>query len=81
MTYATIHLHITSYPSPTSMAAINYACAMAKLLEANLEASSSQLSFRSPGNWLTGAMMAKMARELEIATAETTAALESHLET
>jgi hypothetical protein len=41
MTYASIHLHITPYPAPTSTAAIDYGCAMAKLLEANIEASSS----------------------------------------
>jgi nucleotide-binding universal stress UspA family protein len=80
MTYVTIHLHLTPYPAPTSMAAIDYACAMAKLFEAKLDASSSQLSIRSPSNWLAGAMMAKIALELEVATAETTAALESHLE-
>jgi nucleotide-binding universal stress UspA family protein len=80
MTYATIHLHLTPYPAPTSVGAIDYACAMAKLFEAKLDVSSSQLSIRSPVNWLTGAMMAKMARELEAATAETTAALETHLD-
>ncbi len=80
MTYATIHLHITPYPAPTPVAAIDYTCAMAKLLEANLDVSSSRLSIRAPGNWLTGAMLAKMAQELETSTAETTAALETHLE-
>jgi len=78
MTYTTIHLHLTPYPSPTSTAAIDYACALAKLLEARLEVSSSHLSITPPKNWLGGAMMGKMARELEATLAKTTEQLESH---
>ena len=48
MTYATIHLHLTPYPSPTSTAAIDYACAMAKLLEANIDASASGSEMSAP---------------------------------
>jgi nucleotide-binding universal stress UspA family protein len=79
MTYTTIHLHLTSYPSPTSTGAIDYACALAKLLEARLEVSSSHLAIKPPGNWLAGAMMGKIARELETTVAKTTEALEAHL--
>ena len=52
MTYATIHLHLTPYPAPTSVGAIEYACAVAKLFEAKLSVSSSRLAIRvnRPGN-------------------------------
>jgi nucleotide-binding universal stress UspA family protein len=80
MTYATIHLHLTPHPAPTSLGAIDYACAMAKVFEAKLDVSSSLVSVNPPANWLTGGMIAQMARDLEAKTAETTAKLESHLE-
>lgn len=79
MTYATIHLHMTPYPAPTSTGAINYACAMAKLFEATLSVSSTHLSVRAPPNWFIGAMMTSMAKELEVTTTAATAALELHL--
>lgn len=80
MTYATVHLHLTPHPAPTSLGAIDYACALAKVFEAKLDVSSSQVSVNPPANWLTGGMIAQMARDLEAKTAETTAKLESHLE-
>jgi nucleotide-binding universal stress UspA family protein len=79
MTYTTIHLHLTPYPSPTSTGAINYACALAKLLEARLEVSSSHLAVKPPANWLAGAMMGRIAGEVEATIAKTTDELESHL--
>jgi nucleotide-binding universal stress UspA family protein len=78
MTYTTIHLHLTPYPSPTSTAAIDYACALTKLMEARLEVSSSHLSIKPPQNWLAGAMMGNVARELESVAAKATEDLESH---
>lgn len=78
MTYTTIHLHLTPYPAPTSIAAIDYACALAKLFEAKLNVSSSRMAIRAPPNWIVGAMMSSMARELEAITNTTTQALEFH---
>lgn len=79
MSYATIHLHLTPHPGATSLAAINYACAIARLFEAKLEVSSAQLSIRSPSNWMTGGMLARIARELEATTTAKRAELEAHL--
>lgn len=79
MSYATIHLHLTPHPAPTSLAAITYACDIAKLFEAKLEASSARLSIRSPANWMTGGMLAKIARELEETTTAKSMELEAHL--
>ncbi len=79
MTYATIHLHLTPYPAPTSLRAIDYACALAKLFEAKLNVSSSRMIVRAPPNWIVGAMMSSMARELEAITDTTTKALECHV--
>lgn len=79
MTYATIHLHLTPYPAPTSVGAIDYACALTKLFLAKLSVSSSRMHVRAPPNWIVGAMMSSMARELEIVTNAKTEALESHV--
>lgn len=80
MTYATVHLHLTPHPAPTSLEAIAYACALAKLFEAKLAVSSSHLEIRAPQNWIVGAMMSTMARELETITTAKTQALELHLQ-
>jgi len=81
MTYTTIHLHLTPYPSPTSTGAIDYACALARLFDARLEVSSSHLTVKPPANWLAGAMMGRIAQDLETTIAKTTEELESHLQT
>ena len=80
-TYAhQIHLHLTPYPVPTPEGVFKYACAAAKLFEAKLSGSSSRLAIRAPPNWIIGAMMSSMARELEgPSTTATTKALEAHL--
>jgi nucleotide-binding universal stress UspA family protein len=80
MTYATVHLHLTPYPEPTSVGAIDYACALAKLFEAKLVVSSSHLEIRAPQNWVEGAMMSTMARELQTITTARTEALELHVQ-
>lgn len=80
MTYATVHLHLTPYPEPTSVGAIDHACALAKLFEAKLVVSSSHLEIRVPQNWVVGAMMSTMARELETITTAQTEALELHVQ-
>lgn len=80
MTYTTIHLHLTPYPAPTSLGAIDYACGLAKLFEAKLNVSSSQLAIRAPQNWIVGAMMSTMAREIETITEARTQALELHVQ-
>jgi nucleotide-binding universal stress UspA family protein len=79
MTYATIHLHLTPHPAATSLATIDYACSAAKLFEARLKASSTQLSIRAPSNWMTGAMLARIARELEATTTAKSTELEAYL--
>ena len=79
MTYTTIHLHLTPYPAPTSVGAIDYACALAKLFEAKLTVSSSRMAIRAPQNWIIGAMMSTMARELQTITSAKTEALELHV--
>lgn len=80
MTYATVHLHITPHPAPTSTGVIDYACALAKLFEAQLTVSSSHLAIRAPRNWISGAMLSKVARELQEVTTERTQQLETHVE-
>lgn len=80
MTYATVHLHLTPHPAPTSLGAIDYACALANLFEAKLAVSSSHLEIRAPQNWIVGAMMSTMAKELETITTARTHALELHLQ-
>jgi nucleotide-binding universal stress UspA family protein len=80
MTYTTIHLHLTPHPAATSLGAIEYACAAARLFEARLKASSAQLSIRAPSNWMTGGMLARIARELEATTTAKSAELETYLE-
>jgi nucleotide-binding universal stress UspA family protein len=80
MTYTTIHLHLTPYPAPTSVGAIDYACALAKLFEAKLTVSSSRMAIRAPQNWIIGAMMSTMARELETIATAKTQALESYVQ-
>lgn len=80
MSYTTIHLHLTPYPAPTSLGAIDYACALAKLFEAKLNVSSSRLSVRAPQNWIAGAMMSTMAKEVEAITDARSQALELHVE-
>ena len=80
MTYATVHLHLTPYPAPTSLGAIDYACALAKLFEAQLAVSSSHLEIRAPQNWIVGTMMSTMARELQAVTTAKTQELELHVQ-
>ncbi len=80
MTYATVHLHVTPYPAPTSLGAIDYACALSKLFEAKLTVSSSHLAIRAPQNWIVGAMMSTMARELETIATAKTQELELHVQ-
>lgn len=79
MTYATVHLHVTPHPAPTSAGTIDYACALAKHFEARLIVSSSHLDIRAPKNWISGAMLAKIARDLEAVTTERTRQLEMHV--
>jgi len=80
MTYATVHLHLTPYPTPTPLEAIDYACALTKLFEAKLVVSSSHLEIRAPQNWIVGAMTSTMARELQTITTAKTQALELHVQ-
>jgi len=80
MTYATVHLHLTPYPAPTSLAAIDDASALASLFEAKLTLSSSHLEIRAPQSWIAGAMMSTMAQKLETITTAKTQAPALHLQ-
>jgi hypothetical protein len=73
------HLQLAPYPVPTSIGAIDYACALAKLVEAKLKVSSSRIAIHAPPNRIVGAMMSTMAREPETIANTTTQALEFHV--
>jgi hypothetical protein len=49
---------------------------LAKLFEAKLSVSSSQLAIRAPQNWIVGAMISTMAQDLETITTAKTQALD-----
>jgi nucleotide-binding universal stress UspA family protein len=80
MTYATVHLHLTPYPAPTSLAAIDDASALASLFEAKLTLSSSHLEIRAPQRWIAGAVMSTMAQNLETITTAKIQALALYLQ-
>lgn len=75
-----LHLLLCSHPTPTSLAAIDYALALAKELGARLDASSPRVSIRKTSHWLAGAMMAGIARELEQRAAAAAAEMETHFD-
>jgi len=70
VSYKQIHLHLSPHPAPTSLATVDYACAMAHHFEARLRVSSSRVSVKTPSHWIAGPILAGLARDLE-ATAET----------
>lgn len=79
MTYKRIHLHLSVDPKPTSNAAIDYACSLAHLFEAQLSISSPRLKIKARANWLGGSMVAAMAREIEQSAAEKGTILDAYL--
>ena len=79
MSFKQIHLHISPHPTPTSEAAVDYACALAGAFKANLNVSSARVSVKTPSHWLAGPMMAGMAHQLETEAATKSAELNARL--
>ena len=79
MAYKQIHLHLSTHPVPTSLGAIDYACALADLFEAKLNATSPRVAIKTPVHWHSGHMMVELAREIEAISSAKAGALEAYL--
>lgn len=79
MTYRRIHLHLCTHGSPTSVATVDYACALAASFRASLRVTSPRLTVHAPSHWLAGRMLAGMARDLEKDAAAKASELEAHI--
>ena len=81
MSYKKIHLHLFVDPVPTSNAAIDHACSLARRFEARLDVSSPRPKVATHANLLGGSMARGMAREIERTAALNGEALDAHVAT
>lgn len=77
--YRTIHLTLSTHPSPISKSAIDYACRAALYFDSVLNVTSPRLNVRTPSHVIAGAMLAGMARDFERQAAEKSAELEQYV--
>jgi nucleotide-binding universal stress UspA family protein len=77
--YRTIHLTLSTHPSPISKGAIEYACRAALYFDAVLDVTSPRLSVRAPSHAIASGMLAGLARDFERHAAETSAELEQYV--
>ncbi|MDX2275613.1 MAG: universal stress protein [Hyphomonadaceae bacterium] len=80
MTYRLVHLHLTTYGAPTTLATIDAAVGLAKAFSASLEITSPRLDVKAPSHFLAGRMLAGLAADLESAAAAKAKALDTHAE-
>ena len=79
MPYRRIHFLITAHGSPTSLAAIDYACGFAHRMSAGLDVTLPNVDVKAPQNWIAGKMIAGIARDIEATIAAKRAELETYL--
>jgi nucleotide-binding universal stress UspA family protein len=77
--YRTIHLTLSTHPSPISQSAIDYACRAALYFDAKLKVTSLRLYVRTPTHAIAGGMLAGMARDFERHAAAKLVELEEYL--
>lgn len=65
MSYRRIHFFISAHGSPTSLAAIDFACGFAHGVGAALDVTLPQVDVKAPQNLIAGKMMAGIARDIE----------------
>lgn len=76
MSYRTIHLTLSTHPSPISESAIEYACRATLRFSAKLNVTSPHLKVRAPSHSFASGMMDSMASEFERNAAAKSAELE-----
>ncbi len=74
--YRSIHLTLSTHPTPISRSAIEYACRAALYFDAVLDITSPRLSVRTPSHAIAAGMLAGLARDFERHAVETSAELE-----
>jgi nucleotide-binding universal stress UspA family protein len=74
-----IHFLISAHGSPTSLATIDYACAVAKKMSATLDVTLPQVDVKVPSSWFAGKMMAGIAQDVENTISEKRDELEAYL--
>lgn len=77
--YRTIHLTLSTHPSPISQSAIDFACRAALYFDAKLSVTSPHLSVRTPTHVIAGGIMAGLARDFERDAAAKSAELEHYV--
>ena len=65
MSYRRIHFLISAHGTPTSLAAIDFACGFAHGIGAALDVTLPQVDVKAPQNWIAGKVMAGIARDIE----------------
>ncbi len=79
MSYRRIHFLVSAHGSPTSLAAIDYACGFAHSMGAALNVTLPQFDVKVPQNLFAGKMMAGIARDIESTISAKRTELEMHL--
>lgn len=77
--YRTIHLTLSTHPSPISNSAIDYACRTALYFDAVLNVTSPHLKVNTPTHAIASGVLAGMARDFEHHAAEKSAELEQYV--
>jgi nucleotide-binding universal stress UspA family protein len=77
MTYRRTHLHLCTFGAPTSIATVDYACALSKVFGAALRVTSPRVRVEAPSHWLAGRMIAGVAKNLEDTAAAKAAELDA----
>lgn len=80
MTYRLTHLHLSTQGAPTSLATIDFACALSKAFDATLRVTSPRLHVKAPSHWLAGRMLAGVAQDIEQTAAAKAAELDAHVQ-
>jgi nucleotide-binding universal stress UspA family protein len=79
MSYRRIHFLVSAHGSPTSLAAIDYACGFARSMDAALDVTLPLFDVKVPQNWFAGKMMAGIAKDIEDTISAKRTELEMHL--
>jgi nucleotide-binding universal stress UspA family protein len=80
MTYRRTYLHLCTHGAPTSLATVDFACAVSKACEATLRVTSPRLDVKAPSHWLAGRMLAELAQDIEQAAAAKASELDAHVQ-